>query len=297
MTPETESNHDNHDGPVGEDPLADLIRPFTIPREVAKTVIKSLMDTLWHIEVSGAENVPETGGAILICNHTDFIDVPVQAVYVPRKVMFLAKKELFQPEVAIKNLLFKDDSPLAQMGMAFLKPVVEGALGLFGSLQRSYLYEWGGHPIARNFKGDSAKEAVEYYKLLEDQMVDLLKEGHLLSVFPEGTITKTGVMNPFKALPAKLAVRAGVPIIPSGISGSFQVLTTQSFFSGKMFKAAIQYNIGAPIDTKIYQEMDEKRAAKELTALLEEQVYALSTHPERRSQGRGSPIKTKARTL
>ncbi|MBI3396728.1 MAG: 1-acyl-sn-glycerol-3-phosphate acyltransferase [Spirochaetia bacterium] len=264
-----------------------MARLFTVPLEPARAFIKLLMDTVFHIEVSGADSVPKDGGGILICNHTDLIDVPIQAVYTPRKVVFLGKAELFEQGDEMKKFLFREGSPLNLPGISAFRPVIEKGLETYGAVIKLQMLEWGGRPIIRNFKGDGAREAVEYYQELENYIVQLLKEGHVLSIFPEGTRTSTGVMGPFKAMAAKLAIRAGVPLIPSGISGSFQFLTPQSIFSGRMFKNIIQYNFGSPIYPDEFPKLDEKRAAKELTAILEKQVYALSLHGERRSTGRG----------
>lgn len=270
----------------------DLARLFTVPLEPARALVKTLLDLFLHIEVSGMENIPLEGGAILVCNHTDYVDVPVQAVHSPRKIVYLGKAELFEPEKDIGRFLLGDKSPLNIPGLSMFKPLVEAALSVYGQAHRAQLKEWGGHPIIRNFRGDGARAAVEYYQELEEFMVQLLKDGMLLSIFPEGTRTETGVMGPFKAMTAKLAIRAGVPIIPSGISGSWKMTSLDSVLSGRLFSQTIRYNIGQPILPQDFPEGDEKRAAKELTSILEQQVYALTQHPERRGHPR-----TRARVL
>lgn len=165
-------------------------------------------------------------------------------------------------------------------------------------IQRAQLKEWGGTPIVRGgMKAGSAKEAASYYKAVEDQLVEMLKSGKLVSIFPEGTRSETGVMGPFKVMTARLAIRAGVPIIPSGIHGAFGFTTPENFLTGEALKRLILYNIGQPILPKDFPEGDEKKASKELTAELERIVYALTLHPERRHTGRGPVKRTKARQL
>lgn len=267
--------------------LEQVARLFTIPIEPAKALVKLLMDTFFHIEVTGAEHIPLEGGGIIISNHTDYIDVPIQGVHCPRKCIYVGKQELFEPDADIKNFLFQDGSflnlPLFLPG----KVVVERLLELYGALTRVQLMEWGGQPIKRGFKGEGARDAVQYYKELEDYMVDLLKQGNFISIYPEGTRTETGLVGPFKALAARLAIRAGVPIVPSGISGSWRFLKLDSVLSGRIFNTRIVYNIGQPILPQDFPEGDEKKASKELTAILEKQVYALISHPERRGHPRG----------
>lgn len=57
------------------DPLDSL---FLIPREPVKQFLKTLLHLVYSVEVSGIENIPETGGAVLISNHTDNLDVIIQ---------------------------------------------------------------------------------------------------------------------------------------------------------------------------------------------------------------------------
>lgn len=272
--------------------LESLARLFTIPREPAVMLVRELIEQLFNIEISGTDDIPTSGGALLICNHTDLIDPAVQAVYSPRKLIFLGKRELFEPDIEAKQFLYQQGSPLNLPGISLMRPIVDKALETFAFVQRMQFLEWGGVPIIRNHRGEGARAAAEYYHDLEDYMVDLLKGGHFLSIFPEGTRTETGLMNPFKALAAKLAIRAQVPIVPSGISGAFGFLNLQNLVSGGLFKRKVRWNVGRPLPPAEFPTGDEKKASKELTAILEKQVYALTLHSERREHARG-----KARAL
>lgn len=61
----------------------------------AKTAIRGLRG----LEVSGLENVPESGPVIIAANHVSLFDPPVVgvAVYPRREPFFMAKRELFRP--------------------------------------------------------------------------------------------------------------------------------------------------------------------------------------------------------
>lgn len=52
------------------------------------------------------------------------------------------------------------------------------------------------------------------------QVEDGLRAGHSVVIFPEGTRTRTGELLPFKKGAFRLAINAGVPLVPIAISGS-----------------------------------------------------------------------------
>ena len=247
--------------------ITKILEPFFIPREVPATIIKTLMEMIYRVEVTGSEHVPRKGGAVLICNHTDSLDIPVIGLYMPRKVVFLGKNEVFNPQEALIKILNADNSILKQPGL-------------------NQIQKWGGMPIIRNFHGEDAKSAVAYYEDLENYMVSILKSGEIVSIFPEGTRTLSGVMGPFKALAAKIAIRANVPIIPTGISGAWNMSTPKAILSGQTRNTVIRYNIGIPVLPEEFPKEPEKKAAKILTEELEKRVYFLTTHPERRGKPR-----------
>lgn len=54
--------------------------------------------------------------------------------------------------------------------------------------------------------------------------VDTLKDGHSMVIFPEGKVNEDGVLGEFKKGCLKLAIRAGVPIIPITLRNSHKVM-------------------------------------------------------------------------
>jgi 1-acyl-sn-glycerol-3-phosphate acyltransferase len=53
-----------------------------------------LVFTRW--EVKGKENVPTSGALIVVANHLHNADPPILGASIPRKLLFMAKEELFQ---------------------------------------------------------------------------------------------------------------------------------------------------------------------------------------------------------
>ncbi|MDX1958564.1 MAG: lysophospholipid acyltransferase family protein [Leptospiraceae bacterium] len=268
------------------DEIHKMMEPFYIPREIPTQLIKRIMDSIYKIEVTGEQFIPKTGGAVLICNHTDMLDIPVQGVYLPRKIIFLGKQEIFTPQEDIVKFLNQSESPFNTPLLSPLKSMIEDSLNNLAEVYSGQLKHWGGMPIIRNFHGEDAKSAVAYYEELENYICEILRSGEIVSIFPEGTRTLTGVMGPFKAMAAKLAIRAGVPIIPSGISGAWNMSDPKAFLSFAAFKTKIVYNVGQPITPDQFPKENEKKAAKILTEELEGRVYYLTNHWERRGQSR-----------
>ena len=62
---------------------------------VGKGFLGSLTRAATSIRVYGKERVPREGGAVLAVNHFNFIDVPVVGTMCPRRLVFVAKSELF----------------------------------------------------------------------------------------------------------------------------------------------------------------------------------------------------------
>ncbi|HVT47571.1 MAG TPA: lysophospholipid acyltransferase family protein [Vicinamibacterales bacterium] len=83
------------------------------------------------------------------------------------------------------------------------------------------------------------------------RVVDGVRSGTSLVVFPEGTRTPDGRLQEFKAGAFKIAIRAGVPVVPVAIRGTFALLpkTTLAPRPGR-----VDVIIGAPIETDAYSD-------------------------------------------
>lgn len=62
---------------------------------IAVFVLNFVFWFFFKIKVSGEENIPQKGGFILASNHASYLDPAVLAIACPRKLDFMAKKELF----------------------------------------------------------------------------------------------------------------------------------------------------------------------------------------------------------
>jgi len=71
-----------------------------------------------------------------------------------------------------------------------------------------------------------------------------LQAGRSLVIFPEGTRSKSGVMNRFKEGSFKLATRSGAVIVPLTIDGSYRLLEGNR---GRITPADVRLHIHAPV--------------------------------------------------
>lgn len=62
---------------------------------VGRLMIRILLALLTRWQVNGKENVPKTGPLLVVANHVNAVDPPLLGVSLGRKMMFMAKEELF----------------------------------------------------------------------------------------------------------------------------------------------------------------------------------------------------------
>nr|MBA3338996.1 1-acyl-sn-glycerol-3-phosphate acyltransferase [Geodermatophilaceae bacterium] len=76
--------------------------------------------------------------------------------------------------------------------------------------------------------------------------VDALKDGELVGIFPEATISRSWELKKFKTGVSRLALQAGVPIIPVVVWGGQRIYTVDKRYSLKRGKA-ISILVGEPL--------------------------------------------------
>jgi len=153
--------------------------------KVVRTFLGKLYEKQNDLTAEGLDNVPAEGGVIFAPNHQSWNDVQVLGASSPRRLRFLAKSE-FETWPILRHLITLSDSPFIRRG------------------------------------GDAEGMA---------QAIEWLRDGKALVIFPEGTIPgeedimrhevepDTGLLRGHTGA-VRLALAAGVPIIPVGVSGT-----------------------------------------------------------------------------
>ncbi len=63
---------------------------------LAKIFVIIVARTLLRVKIKGRENIPEEGPVVVMSNHISMLDPPLIGSFMPRKISFMAKKELFK---------------------------------------------------------------------------------------------------------------------------------------------------------------------------------------------------------
>jgi 1-acyl-sn-glycerol-3-phosphate acyltransferase len=197
-----------------------------------RVVLGPILRLVFRPWVEGLENVPEEGGAILASNHLSFSDSIFLPLVVPRRVTFLAKADYFTGR------------------------------GVKGRLTAGFFKSAGQLPVDRS--GGKASEAALVTGLR------VLSEGHLLGIYPEGTRSPDGRLYRGKTGVARMALEAGVPVLPVSMIDTDKIQPI-----GKKIPRIMRVGIkiGAPLDFSRYEGMEGDRFV--LRSITDEVMYEL----------------------
>ncbi len=76
-----------------------------LPEFLMRFLVWIIVNTLYRVRVSGLENIPRTGPAVLVCNHVSFVDALIIGGSIPRPVRFVIWYRIFQ--VPLLRFIFR----------------------------------------------------------------------------------------------------------------------------------------------------------------------------------------------
>ncbi len=154
-----------------------------VPEFIMRLLIWLVIHMVYRVDKTGLDKIPDSGPAVLICNHVSFVDALILAGSIKRPIRFVMYYRIYQ--LPILSFVFRTANAI---------------------------------PIA------GAKENSGLTKLAYNRISEALQDGELVCIFPEGKITDSGEIAPFKPGIMKILQRDPVPIIPlalRGLWGSF----------------------------------------------------------------------------
>lgn len=202
-------------------------------RFLKNVAIGPAIEVGFHPWIEGVQNIPAKGAAILASNHLSFSDSIFLPIAVPRKITFLAKAEYFN------------------------------APGVRGKVTAAFFKGAGQVPVDRT-GGNAGTAAI-------NTGVRLLREGHLLGIYPEGTRSPDGKLYRGKTGVARMALEAQVPVIPVAMMNTDKVQPIGR--TRPNFGVDVGIKIGAPLDFSRYYGMEEDRFV--LRSLTDEIMYKI----------------------
>jgi 1-acyl-sn-glycerol-3-phosphate acyltransferase len=197
-----------------------------------RVIAGPLLRGMFRPWVRGLDNVPASGGAILASNHLAVIDSFVLPLVLSRKIRFIGKAEYFT------------------------------GTGIKGRLKAGFFRGVGTIPVDRG--GGKASEAALRTGL------QVLESGNLFGIYPEGTRSPDGRLYRGKTGVARLALEAGVPVIPVAM-----IDTNVAQPIGQVIPKPMRLGIviGDPLDFSRYKGMENDRFI--LRSVTDEIMYAL----------------------
>lgn len=196
-------------------------------------VIGPLLTTVFRPWVKGLENVPRTGPLIVVCNHLSFVDSVFLPLMIDRQMAFLAKSDYFTGK------------------------------GIKGWFIRFFMTSAGQLPIDRS--GGKASEASLNAGL------QVLAEGGVLAIYPEGTRSPDGRMYRGRTGVARMILEAQVPVIPAAVIGTEKVMPLGSNIP-KVHRVGVV--IGEPLDFSRFEGMESDRFV--LRSITDEIIYEMN---------------------
>lgn len=99
--------------------------------------------------------------------------------------------------------------------------------------------------------------------------VDNLKNGYSMLIFPEGTRSKGEKLGEFKKGSMKLGIKAGVPIVPIAIDGTYKVREANG---GKIKAADVDLIICPPIDPKKLSKEEQNNLSETIKEIIQKEL-------------------------
>jgi len=158
-----------------------------VPEFLMRFIVWMLIHSIYRLEKSGIDRIPDEGPALIVCNHVSFVDALVIAAACRRPVRFVMDHQIFR--IPILSFVFRTSRAI---------------------------------PIAPARRDPAMMERAFA------EVSKALRQGDVVAIFPEGRITDSGEMYPFRPGVKRILEADPVPVVPMALRGLWG-----SFFSRK----------------------------------------------------------------
>ncbi|MER7678889.1 lysophospholipid acyltransferase family protein [Streptomyces sp. NPDC096934] len=193
-----------------------------------------LLRLAFRPRIEGLEHIPSSGAAIVAGNHLSFSDHFLLPAVLKRRITFLAKAEYFTGP------------------------------GIKGRLTAAFFRSAGQIPVDRSGK-EAGQAAIR-------EGLGVLRRGELLGIYPEGTRSHDGRLYKGKVGVAVMALKAGVPVVPCAMIGTFEAQPPGQKIPD--FRPVV-IRFGEPLDFSRYAGLENEKVV--LRAVTDEIMYAVLT--------------------
>ncbi len=195
-------------------------------------ILGPLLRVIFRPWVEGLEHIPADGAAILASNHLSFSDSIFLPLVVDRRITFLAKSDYFTGK------------------------------GIKGWFTKLFFTGVGQVPVDRS-GGRAAEAALR-------TGTRILAQGDLLGLYPEGTRSPDGRLYRGKTGVARMALEAGVTVIPVAMIDTEKIQPVGRL-RPRIMRVGVRF--GRPLDFTRYEGMEGDRFV--LRSMTDELMYEL----------------------
>ncbi|MEX2606144.1 MAG: MFS transporter [Kiritimatiellia bacterium] len=185
---------------------------ITLPDFFVRFVVMLLTRCFYRLRSTGIDKLPSRGGALIVANHISLMDAIWINAVQQRRIRFVMSRSY----------------------LAACSPWMR------------FLLKLGG--VIAIHEDDSPKALLTSLK----EARRIIEEGFIVAIFPEGHLSRTGHMMPFKPGFERIVKDTGAPILPLYIEGGFGTRASLAFGEPRLmhrddFRRQITIAIGEPL--------------------------------------------------
>jgi 1-acyl-sn-glycerol-3-phosphate acyltransferase len=197
------------------------------------SAVRAYLSLYHRLRVEGRDNLPGNPPYVLVANHTSHLDAFALSAFLPWR---------------LRDRVF----PIAAGDVFFETPAASAFSAFFLNALPMWRKKCGPHAM-------------------QDLRERLLSEQCVYVLFPEGTRSRDGVMQPFKRGLGMLVAGAPVPVVPCHLDGCFDALPAERRWPRP---CRIRVRIGKPLDFSAVA--NEREGWEQLMQTVEAAVRSLA---------------------